>query len=82
MTFSKAIAGLGAIVVSAGAAGSALAHTSLAPHSHPHPHGTSLLLGDEMLLIAMVAAAAIAGGLALVVGRTRPEKVRSDRRPS
>jgi len=78
MTFSKAIAGLGAIVVSAGAAGSALAHTSLAPHSHPH--GTSLLLGDEMLLIAMVAA--IAGGLALVVGRTRPEKVRSDRRPS
>ena len=80
MTFSKAIAGLGAIVVSAGAAGSALAHTSLAPHSHPHPHGTSLLLGDEMLLIAMVAA--IAGGLALVVGRTRPEKVRSDRRPS
>ncbi len=80
MTFTKAIAALGAIMVSAGAAGSALAHTSLAPHSHPH--GASLLLGDDMLLIAMVAAAAIAGGLALVVGRTRAEKVRSDRRRS
>ena len=78
MTFSKAVTGISAFVVSAGAASSAWAHTSLAPHSHPH--GTSLLLGDEMLLIAMVAA--IAGGLALVVGRTRPEKVRSDRRPS
>ncbi len=80
MTFSKAVTGISAFVVSACAASSAWAHTSLAPHSHPH--GTSLLLGDEMLLIAMVAAAAIAGGLALVVGRTRPEKVRSDRRPS
>ncbi len=67
MTLSKAFAAVGAFFGVAVSAGGAWAHTSLAPHAHPHGH--SMLIGDGHLLVAMVAAAAIVGGLALAVGR-------------
>ena len=80
MTFLKAILAAGAFTGAAVGAGSAWAHTSLAPHDHPHGH--SLLMGDANLLIAMVAVAAIAGGLALAVGRRREDRLGAPRRRS
>lgn len=61
-----AVAGFAAATFAATAAS---AHTSLAQHSHPH--GDSLLLGVDGLLIAMVTAAMVVAGVALVVGRSR-----------
>jgi hypothetical protein len=78
MTFSKAFTAVGAFFGAAVSAGGALAHTSLAPHAHPH--GPSMLIGDGNLLVAMVAAA-IVGGLALAVGR-RTQASRIERKRS
>ncbi len=61
-----ALAGFAAATLAATAAS---AHTSLAQHAHPH--GDSLLLGVDGLLIAMVTAAMGVAGVALVVGRSR-----------
>ena len=61
-----ALAGFAAATLAATAAS---AHTSLAQHAHPH--GDSLLLGVDGLLIAMVTAAMVVAGVALVVGRSR-----------
>jgi len=60
------------------AATAASAHTSLAQHAHPH--GDSLLLGVDGLLIVMVTAAMVVAGVALVVGRSRSRAAVTRRR--
>jgi hypothetical protein len=70
-----ALAGFAATTFAATAAS---AHTSLAQHAHPH--GDSLLLGVDGLLIAMVTAAMVVAGVALVVGRSRSGAAVSRRR--
>jgi hypothetical protein len=80
MNSFKRLLAFGALAIPAITAGAANAHTSLAPHAHPH--GDTLVLGIDGLLIAMVTAATVVGLVALAVGRARPGALATRRRKS